>query len=184
MSIHIRILISAVTIILLFPPLVSATPASGPHPVFSMVSMPFIVNEDPVLFIIPNGAGNLFTQARAFGTCEIVNATIEVTLRSIWDFPVPDYPLQDLWLGGGLQSCDFGSWPDSDTNSDGVTSWSLPVRAGGSGFVEVLISGTPIMGPGTPLNLRVNSPDINGDGTVNIADISLMARGLGATCSQ
>lgn len=112
---------------------------------------------------------------------------------------------------GGLVSCPGGTVADADTDAAGTTRWLAPPRAGGhsQALTVVLVNGGPIeLTSGVALSY--NSPDINGDlavnltdvqlftadfflgydfrsdfhrdGTVNLSDLSVMARALGAAC--
>ncbi len=146
----------------------------------SSVRMPNIGEETPVLFVLPNGEGVSFTNARALGTGEIVDATIELTLVDYFGAPITDYPLEELSLGspdGDFDCCILGGAPDEDTNINGVTYWSSPIRAFGSnnGVIQVLVNYSPVTGDGAPLSLMVNSPDLNGDGVVNLADVNMFS---------
>lgn len=133
---------------------------------------------DPVtLLVVPDGTGAPFTQARlADGT--VVDATITLTLDHPCG-PFAGFPREDMWLefgSGGFVSCAGGTIADADTDADGVTHWTLPLRRGGhsEGPCRLLINGyTP---PGLlELPLRVNSPDLNGDGAVTLADVPVFA---------
>lgn len=164
------------------------------------------------LLVVPDGSGQPFTQAhRADGS--IVDATIELVLTHPCG-PFANFPREDIWLeaaGRGFVACAGGTNPDTDTDAEGRTRWTLPLRAGGFSPAPcgIVINGaTP---PGMPpLNLSFKSPDLNGDlavtlsdvtsfsytgitgysfvcdlladGVNNLADIPVLARSIGARC--
>ena len=129
------------------------------------------------LLVIPDGSGPPLTAARTPEGLE-VDATIHLTIITYCEGeePVQAYPREDIWLesvDGGLVACTGGSIADVDTDANGDTHWSLPLRAGGwdEGETMVRISGdVPPSGYG--LTLNYNSPDINGDGRVNLSDLA------------
>ncbi len=125
------------------------------------------------------------------------------------DFPFEDLWLESE--DGGLVACAGGTVADAGTDANGVTTWSAPLRAGGfseAGCV-VMINGMVLL-YGPPLDLRFNSPDLNSDllvnlsdvaifvgdfwgpyhyrsdfscdGVLNLSDVPLMIRGVGAAC--
>ncbi len=107
----------------------------------------------------------------------IADATITLNLYD-WDYnPVPYFPAEDLWLeteDGGMVLCPGGSIADSDTDLNGMTTFSGPLRAGGSGEgIIVLVNG--MLCPEPALAIKINSPDLNGDLVVNLSDIVLFA---------
>ncbi len=146
-----------------------------------VTSEAFIAFEGPgfaSLLVIPDGNGNRFTEAHdELGN--VVDATITLYLRDGAGSSIANYPFEDLWLesiDGGLVSCIGGSTADDNTDYQGITQWVNPMFAGGysPNPVLVIISGTALgSNPGLPL--RFNSPDINGDLTVNLQDVSILA---------
>ncbi|MEN8007142.1 MAG: hypothetical protein ABFS42_09005 [Candidatus Krumholzibacteriota bacterium] len=132
------------------------------------------------LLVMPDGSGPPLTEAHtADGT--VVDATIHLTLIStcIEAEPVPNFPREDMWLvslGGGLAMCQGGTIADSNTDVDGHTQWSLPLKAGGwdDGNSRVVVNGVEL---GDPAGLTVNfsSPDIDGNLVVNLSDVTLFA---------
>ena len=133
------------------------------------------------LLISPDGSGPPVTEARtADGT--VVDATIHLTL--IYDCdgdqgPVANFPVEDMWLesmGGGVVFCIGGSHADGNTDLDGNTQWSQPMRGGGwdEGACRVVVNGMPL-GPSEGLTLNFNSPDLDGSGIVNLMEISEFA---------
>lgn len=110
---------------------------------------------------------------------EIVDASITLHLRDCYDIPIAAFPREDMWLesaDGGLSMCVGGTTADADTDAQGIATWTQPLAAGGSSqaLCQVMINGLAL--PYSPgLLLHFNSPDINGDGAVNIMDVPLMA---------
>lgn len=90
-----------------------------------------------------------------------------------------------MWLetvGGGFVSCSGGTIADVNTDATGTTRWRFPLRAGGhsNGACVVVINGSTV--PGMPaLDLRFNSPDLNGDGNVNLTDVPLFSAAFNGT---
>ncbi len=130
------------------------------------------------LLVVPDGSGAPFTEARGPGGA-VVDATITLTLIAECG-TVPHYPREDMWLealGTTLAACVGGTLADTDTDANGQTRWTLPLRAGGREPVgcHVIVSGWPITGASPP-NLRLVSPDLNGDGVVALNDIPLFAQ--------
>lgn len=179
----------------------------------SVVTWPLGAGESAVLLVLPDGTGAPFTAARR-PNGQPVDATILLTIIDGCGDPVAYFPREDIWLESadhGLALCPGGTIADRNTDQNGQTDWTLPLRAGGHSQADcrVLINGVPVSG-GMPLPLRFNSPDLNGDRVVtltdvalfagayyaaydfaadlqadglnNLADIAVMARGLGADC--
>lgn len=129
------------------------------------------------LLVVPDGSGPPFTQARrADGT--IVDATIELVLTHPCG-PFANFPREDIWLetsGRGFVACAGGTIADTDTDAEGRTRWTLPLRAGGFSPAPcgIVINGsTP---PGMPpISLSFKSPDLNGDLAVTLSDVSAFA---------
>ena len=115
--------------------------------------------------------------------------TIEIWLRDQFDSPVPQYPREDIWLDdsgtGDIVVCPGGSLVDADTDAEGHTMISGAIAAGGwsQRGPAVYASGIPIYqtpseGDYILYSITVNSPDINGDLEVGIADITLFVNDL------
>ncbi len=132
----------------------------------------------PSLLVVPDGSGSRFTEARD-EQGNVVDATITLFLRDSTGASIANYPFEDLWLesaDGGLAPCLGGSNADYNTDINGSTEWVNPLLAGGysQGPVLVLINGSALTSnPGLPL--KFNSPDINGDGVVNLADVAILS---------
>jgi hypothetical protein len=134
------------------------------------------------LFCAPSGQGWTFAGAMAWGGAR-TDATLEVVLWSDepgWGDPVPFFPAEDMWLAslaGGLTPCAGGTVADADTDAAGRTTWAAPLRTGGQADpdagddLRIMVNGE--WAHGAPdLRLRLNSADLNGDGTVNLTDVS------------
>jgi hypothetical protein len=130
------------------------------------------------LLVIPNGSGPPVTESRtADGT--VVDATIHLTIIIYCngEEPVAGFPREDMWLesmGGGMVACVGGSVADDQTDQDGHTQWSQPLKAGGydEGNSRVVVSGM-YLGEPSGLTLNFNSPDQDGNGEVNLTDVYL-----------
>jgi len=149
-----------------------------PDPCMSAAYMPGVTNQTVSLFSVPNGQGLPLNQAQIHNDGTIIDATIFMEIYDLNGSPIPHYPHEDIWLGsvdGGMVPCMGGTTADFDTDMNGQTTWTYPLRAGGysmSGCV-VFISGMPLCQ--APFNMYFNSADINGDGVVNLADLNLIA---------
>ena len=145
--------------------------------------------EEVSLFILPDGSGPPLTEARGFGG-HLVDATIVVGLVDSYFSPIPNFPLEDIWLEGEtttLSSCvgnqyyTHGFNPDSNTDVNGETTFATSLPGGGwtEGPVWVYLNGDRATGPDwivhPPVQLRLNSADISGDGQVNLADVAYFA---------
>jgi hypothetical protein len=134
------------------------------------------------IYVVPDGSGRPLTEAYAEGG-NVVDATITVYLLDIWGDPVPDYPAEDIWIAtvdGGLVACPGGATADAPTDAFGETHFQDPLEAGGwsaTEAVQVFVAGLPLVG--APLELRLNSADIDGDLEVDLTDIVLFAQTLG-----
>jgi hypothetical protein len=129
------------------------------------------------LFNLPNGGGQAFTEATdASGATQ--DATIGVVLKDGLGAYVKNYPREDVTLscaeakGNAMVPCIGGATADAETNDVGYTQFQTPLAAGGfaDAVTEVLIAGHALTS-GT-VALRMNSADMDGDGTVNLTDIS------------
>lgn len=160
--------------------LCGAASADIPDLVESFATMEAAANGASVL-IVPDGSGARFDEARAPGGA-VVDATITLTLLNAVGAPISDYPFEDIWLdttAGGLAFCPGGTTADANTDVNGQTIWLLPLLAGGCSEGEstvVMVAGEPLLSP--PLDLFYVSPDISGDGEVNLADIVMFTQAL------
>lgn len=165
-------------ILFLFFTLFSTNGAVAQYPYMAncSVSQPGLGGETPFIINFPNGQGHAFSNALIMGTGIHVDATIEVTIRDINNNPIPFIPSEDIWINspeGEMNICPGGSWSEQETNSQGMTYFSSPLRAGGfnEGIIGIYVNGNLVTGEGTPLFFPMNSPDINGDNYVNLADV-------------
>jgi hypothetical protein len=129
------------------------------------------------VYVYPDGNGLPLTEAYGEGGVT-VDATITLALRFGDDTAVINYPREDIWLetaDSGLVLCALGSIPDADTDSNGETTWTQPLKAGGhsQAACHVIVAGSALIIPGLPF--KFNSPDINGDLAVDLSDLSMFA---------
>ena len=155
----------------------------------------FVPEVEVAIRMLPDASGPPLSEARTVDTL-VMDATIGVRLvDEYWQF-IPNFPAEDLWLAfavdpGTATACfNHPNIPggifiaDAATDSYGWTSFALPLRGGGwsTGPVTVYLNGEPAFGPDLilhpPLPLRANSPDLNGDGAVNLADLSQFTQDL------
>jgi hypothetical protein len=130
--------------------------------------------ETLTLLVIPDGSGGALDQAfLPLGNRE--DATITLFLRDAFEDPVAFFPAEDLWLeseDGGLARCVGGTIADAYTDTDGRTQWLNPLFGGGhsQALTVVKVNGTEVEYT-TGVNLSFNSPDINGDLSVDAVDL-------------
>jgi len=132
----------------------------------------------PSLMVVPDGSGPRFTEAHD-DQGNVVDATITLSLRDALAIFIVNFPQEDMWLesaDGGLVFCIYGAIADHNTDATGKTKWTNPPLAGGhsQGPVLVMVNGSHINCP-PELPLKFNSPDINGDGFVNLQDIAILS---------
>ncbi len=166
-------------LVLLLPTLGAAIPDLGN----STVEWAYEGEEILSLMVVPDGTGFAFDQARppgnpVSGPVMPVDATITLTIIDGLDTPVANFPSEDIWLesaDGGMIPCVGGTIADQDTDVLGRTYWRQPLLAGGSSMstINVRVNGDRIGDRDLPL--WINSPDLNGDGVVNLVDISTFA---------
>ena len=156
-------------------------------PILGVVTTP---SQEPMsLFCTPGGTGHPFDQASTYLGGQ-GDATIFLQLdEPISGAPLAMYPAEDMWLigtAGGLVACSGGTAADHDTDVEGRTFWSLPLRAGGhldpdEGERLVIELGTYSIVEGSLDHLRFNSADIDGDGRVNLTDVGFFNSDLGGS---
>jgi hypothetical protein len=137
------------------------------------------------LMVVPDAGGPDFSGARdPYGNP--ADATIQVFLADPSGMAIPGYPREDIWLDwdpapDAITACTPGRWDDRtfdtihldvEMDAQGISHFSLPPHAGGyaEGPVYVVISGDRLRS-NAGLALRFNSPDITGDGRVNLSDV-------------
>ncbi len=129
---------------------------------------------EPVsLIMCPDADGTRLDRAQVFGG-GTVDAMIVIQLLDEEGIATPYIPRLDLWLGGpGLDLCDATNLPDYEPGVSGITAFYWPLRGGGcmpEPGLRVYYNGDPL-GDGVVPHIRVNSPDMNADGIVNLADV-------------
>ncbi len=166
----------------------SAT-ATIPYPYVEWISE--ANTEEVSIFILPDGSGPALTEAMAYGG-QTMDATISLRLIDCFHDPIATFPWEDIWIETEVEtsiSCPSLSpgvfHPDGPTNASGEGTFSLPLSGGGwtEGPIWVYVLGNRALyaidcssdTEHPPLSLRFNSADINGDGTVDLADVSLFA---------
>jgi len=137
---------------------------------------------EPVsVFNVPNGQGNRFDAAFAYGGATM-DATITLYLVNGDGVPIAGYAAEDMWLGttlDGLAPCLYGPIADANTDANGMTQWQEPFEAGGytdpdNELTVVIVNGDALLGSG--LDVYFNSPDLSGDGFVDITDIAMFSQ--------
>ncbi|MFH1843522.1 MAG: hypothetical protein ABIF77_09990 [bacterium] len=154
--------------------------------------------------LFPNGAGQTIMGCYTFGGVT-ATGTITATLNDSNGNPVPNWPASSIWLRtsqGGVAWCPYnwppGTWPGYTSIADGPTSPAGQTRftrayfggmqtnpAAGEGTEvwtvdaagnNVKLNGTAPFGPlRSNLNISFNSPDINGDLSVDLSDVILFS---------
>ena len=145
------------------------------------------------VLVTPAGVGPGLDEVHGSGGFAL-DATIRIQVVDGNGQPIAGYPGEDIWLGfavpgGTARGCrPDGGVPggvflaDADTDADGWTEFRLPLRGGGwsEGPATLYLGGSPAhQGPWFPMGhipLRMNSPDINGDLRVDLADVALFAQ--------
>jgi hypothetical protein len=143
--------------------------------------------EEASVFVLPDGSGPSLSQAMLFGGLP-VDASIVVGLVDIAGFAIANFPWEDIWLDPETETVSAclafalgGFWANSNTDINGETSFSTSLAGGGwtEGPIWVYLNGSRAMHQDgweqPPVPLRFNSADINADGGVNLADVSLFA---------
>ncbi len=176
--------LSLKSMVLIIPILIlTATPAGAcvgiPDLDFSIIWQSF--EGLATLLVAPDGSGPPVTEARTSDGM-VADATLHLTLINNCpdEGPVVGFPREDMWLeslGGGLAFCIGGSIADYQTDEDGSTQWSLPLKGGGwdEGNCRIMVSGMAL-GASEGLTLNFNSPDLDGNRVMNLADVVLFAQ--------
>jgi hypothetical protein len=140
------------------------------------------------VMVIPDGSGPDFSEAADINGI-VFDATIEVILRDELGSTIALYPMEDIWLELGGSSddrtiCNTGSYGqfsplitmDANLDRNGVGHFFRPQHMGGyvEGPVFVLVNGDRLRS-NDGFSLRFNSPDISGDGDVNLTDVQIFA---------
>lgn len=145
-----------------------------------------------ILLVVPGSAADHpFESSVAIGEAPgdpqvFIDATIEVTVRDAAGDAIANYPAEDVWIECppaatpfenpdthvGLVACIGGAIADQNTDVDGYTEINNPPFAGGQswGQTRVVINGN---GLSNTVDVSYNSPDIDGDGVVNLIDLQI-----------
>ena len=105
---------------------------------------------------------------------------IQITIVDPAGYPLPGFPFQDIWLDDAgtyeISMCPNGCVADANTDENGRTTISRIPCGGGSTMsgLRAIVIGEPITGT-RPLDINVNSPDLNGDLVVNVLDLANLA---------
>lgn len=173
-----KLVLLAAFVLLMVSAVQAEQPGSSIWDVYCNVDFAYDGNETLTLFNTPGGTGAPFSQAfLPDGTW--VDATLRVQILDSAFQPIAHFPAEDMWLASlddGLITCIAGSAADSNTDSEGWTVWAEPLNAGGYSTepCRLYVNGqAPVNW--LDLDLLFNSPDINGDGQVNVADIALFS---------
>lgn len=139
-----------------------------------------------VVFNLPDGSGAAFSDAVSDAYAPI-DATISVTLLNANGIPVPNFPMEDLYLVnddgsefGGLMVCGGFATADANSDANGMTQWANPLLAGGNSaaLTVIMVSGAPLESSAGEA-VSFNSSDINGDLEVNLVDVVQFAGDFG-----
>ncbi|MBK7189849.1 MAG: hypothetical protein IPH86_14535 [bacterium] len=129
------------------------------------------------LLVVPDGSGPSFTQARRPDGTPVdatIELTLATPCGTVAHFPREDIWLEST--GGNFVPCIGGTIADNNSDASGLMRWVLPLHAGGNspGPCVVVINGAPLYTM-TTLDLHFNSPDLNGDRVVSLNDVALFA---------
>jgi hypothetical protein len=110
-----------------------------------------------------------------------VGLTVTVTVFDCNGDPLTDYPAEQITFHDPRDEIQFCAtfMADHATDAQGQTTFSGAVAGGGWGIenVLVLVHTAGFIYPELPLSF--NSPDINGDLVVDLADVGLFAQDFG-----
>jgi len=168
---------------------VSSSAQALDQPAIGALSIEYPMVYPLTICVVPDGSGAPLTEA--FDGTYVQDGTIGIYVGTDYCDPVPGFPPEDIWLipeGEHWVSCGgTPNWsrlgPDGPTGPDGFTQFSEPLRAGGwtEGPIWVYLNGEAAFDvcgfgdPFVPVQMRFNSPDINGDLRVSVADVALFA---------
>ena len=145
-----------------------------------------VINTEEIsLFILPDGSGQQLTQAMVFGG-QITDASITLLLTGFDGSPVAYFPREDIWLDAESMTdshCpDYVHFsPDGNTDINGLTSFAASFDGGGWSegpawvYLQGIRSAHPTAGEHPPVQLRFNSADIDGDGYINLTDVTVFS---------
>ena len=147
------------------------------------------------ILVVPGGSGATLSEARDTATGDIIDCSLRVLVRRPNGEPAADCPAQyiTLWMRqySGSHNEHFCSpvegtnWhyvadADRPTDSDGITEFDCPISMGGHEnelnllvkYGDSVVAGQFESGNRGP---RYNSPDMNGDNSVNLSDIVIFS---------
>ena len=149
-----------------------------------------LTHDGPVtITVCPGGDGESLADVGSVVTVTVVDpAGVPVA-----DLPIADMVLSEPWWGPDavLHYCETsaraGFAADAPTDASGVATFSGTLAAGGwsdLGLTAKLWCGdftvvAETLGP--PLQIRINSPDLNGDGRVNLNDFGIFGEAYAST---
>jgi len=158
--------------------------------VAGIVSIEYPQFENLSIYVLPDGSGPPLTEA--FDGEVIRDGSIRFWLGDEICSPVANFPREDLWISPGGDHWDgcsnvsyYGGIANPDDNTDvwGFAQYSQPLRGGGwsEGPFVLYINGEEFglcdYADGyNPVPMRFNSPDINADLQVGVADVALFAQ--------
>ena len=132
------------------------------------------------VYTLPDGTGDPLDYCYAQGGSP-VDATIWLQVMDGLGAPIAHYPAEDLWLtytNNGQISCGpVAASADHPTDEAGLTTFTGPFAWGGQmdpagpELLSIVINNEVL--PIAPFEIYYNSPDINGDLVVDLADIAL-----------
>jgi hypothetical protein len=180
-------ILAAAALLLLAAAPADAQGPTDPDPTFSQVTPAYPGQVS--LFCLPNGLGDPLTQAFAFGGQQ-VNARVRFQAMNAMNMPISGLAVDRMWLenlAGSLYLCPpnpirFASVPSMPTDPAGITEFTGPIFAGGytgpGQPLQVFVEWTNgLVVPIPPsLNISLNSPDLNGDGAVNLSDVTIFSQ--------
>lgn len=165
---------------------------ANPVPSMYVGQIEFMAPGEATILMVPDGSGPPLSAARdAEGN--LVDATIRVQIVDDFWNPVADLPRDEVtlwfeWFSGPASGCapggygHLGLFADGPTDGEGWATFSLPLQGGGWNVGPCwiwVVPGGPAHDPDfnehPPLSLRVVSPDLDGDGIVNLVDVGLFA---------
>ena len=136
------------------------------------------------IMVAPDGSGDRLDAAQLWSgvtgeSPTTVDATVTVDVADAAGDPVVGYPAANLTLGssaGSLIVCDPQT-ADADTDVNGRSTFGGALRAGGGSasgeglVVDGIDLQTQYAAGGTGLDILFNSPDLTGDGLVDLVDV-------------
>ena len=137
--------------------------------------------EDVSVMICPACDGRPFSSAMTFGGIVVMDATIEVYLRDVLGLPIANVPFEEIWVDND-SLCFCPGTADFNTDVTGYTEFALSPCGGGC--METPALDGYWMGNSFSMNplpfIKINSPDMNCDGKVNLTDLGMFASVYGS----